>query len=54
MPKYDYKCEECDNEEERRVIFYEAIQFCSKCGAKMERLFSPKGITFKIKKKEEE
>lgn len=54
MPKYDYKCIGCNNKEEKRVIFWESLQFCSKCSASMERLFSPQGITFRIKKEENE
>ena len=41
MPTYQYKCSECDYRfEEFQLISEPAIEACSKCGGKVERIIS--------------
>ncbi len=47
MPRHDYHCATCDTTEERQVLLkdLDAPQRCDTCGAKLERLFVPGGMT---------
>jgi putative FmdB family regulatory protein len=47
MPRYDYKCEDCDDVFETTHGVNESIEGCPKCGGKVRRLFHPLGIIFK-------
>lgn len=48
MPRYDFKCGECNLVEERTKSFYDdAAEICNNCNAEMTRQFSMPAIQFK-------
>jgi len=47
MPRYDYKCEGCNDVFETTHGVNEAVEECPKCGGRVKRLFHPVGIIFK-------
>lgn len=48
MPRYDYKCDNCDTIEEVTHGFNAKIEFtCFSCGGKMSKMISPVAVAFK-------
>ena len=48
MPTYEYKCQTCGVQFERKQSVYdEPMQICPECGGKVRKLFFPAGIIFK-------
>jgi putative FmdB family regulatory protein len=47
MPRYEYKCRECDTAFEVVHGINENVESCSSCGGKVRRVFHPLGIVFK-------
>lgn len=48
MPKYDYKCENCETIVEiQRSITDSSPQLCDICNEEMSKVYSPVGVTFK-------
>lgn len=48
MPKYDYKCDECETVVEVQKSFSDPDQeLCATCGAEMSKVYTPIGVTFK-------
>lgn len=47
MPRYDYKCEDCDRVFETTHGVNDSLDGCPACGGKVRRLFHPVGIIFK-------
>ncbi|MDD3717360.1 MAG: zinc ribbon domain-containing protein [Actinomycetota bacterium] len=47
MPRYDYKCEGCENVFETTHGVDDTVTDCPRCGGRVRRLFHPVGIIFK-------
>lgn len=48
MPRYDFKCGNCEDVEERIKSFYDdSPELCNKCNGEMTRQFSMPAIQFK-------
>ena len=49
MPKYDYRCSDCENsqEVERSISDPEVKPICSNCNLEMNRVYTNFGIQFK-------
>lgn len=48
MPRYDFKCGNCEDVEERVKSFYDdSPELCNKCNGEMTRQFSMPAIQFK-------
>lgn len=47
MPRYDYKCEDCEDVFETTHGVDENVAGCPRCGGRVRRLFHPVGIIFK-------
>lgn len=47
MPRYEYKCRECDASFEVVHGIHDTVESCEKCGGKVRRVFHPVGIVFK-------
>ena len=48
MPKYKYKCENCDHQFEiKQNISDQALTQCPKCHGEIFRVITPTGIAFK-------
>lgn len=48
MPKYDYKCDDCETVVEiQKSINDSSIQICESCGKHMVKIYSSVGVTFK-------
>jgi putative FmdB family regulatory protein len=48
MPKYDYKCDNCETVVEvQKSINDSSSQVCQSCGNEMVKVYSSVGVTFK-------
>ncbi len=47
MPRYEYKCKECNKIFEVVHGFSESVESCTFCGGDVRRVFHPVGIVFK-------
>lgn len=47
MPRYDYKCKECDKVFEVTHGVNDNVEKCKFCGGEVRRVFHPVGIVFK-------
>lgn len=47
MPRYEYKCKQCNKSFEARHGIHENVEKCESCGGPVRRVFHPVGIVFK-------
>ena len=47
MPLYEYACDSCNNNCERRHGFNETVNECPECGQRVRRVLHPTGVVFK-------
>lgn len=47
MPRYEYKCRDCDESFEVVHGVNDSVDSCRKCGGSVRRVFHPVGIVFK-------
>lgn len=47
MPRYEYKCKDCDESFEVVHGINETVESCGSCGGEVRRVFHPVSIVFK-------
>jgi len=47
LPRYDYRCKECDREFEAVHGIHDNVEECRFCGGEVRRVFHPVGIVLK-------